>query len=494
MIELRLMKDWRSTFQLDLRSLALMRICTGFYVFIDAIYRFLTYDLFYKESGLMPQELLEAYRYHLDWSVYLWSTDDRWALALMILQLFVGVALMLGMLTRFMVLLSFILIVSAHARGSVCDSAASLYSKVALLWCIFLPLDYAFVAKPFRRKRRGPPRLTRMHFIATIAFVLQVTAEYFGPFICKLNETWLKYGTAVLRVMNESKTTTVLVDPFLDSLAVGAFFNYGSLVVEGAAIFFLLPQRFKYLRTLPFVGLVGMHVTFMALLTVGTFTVVGVMRLFAFCPSYVWDYLGVEDPMTRAETLAPTERDAPSRVWLDRGLAFVVLILLCLNVNKVLARELKLYKSPRTVNRVSNALHFHTKFDMFDSPGWTDDWTEVRVELKDGRVLDGFHYIQLLEKRDMPVVERSTIRDYIRHYRWRRYMNNLRKKGDKGDAARKGAASYICRHMTDENILEVVVQEKSRLTHPAKNNRIKNRKEHRFGCTNLKQRIVKPKD
>ena len=103
-------------FGLDLRSLALFRISLGFLVVIDTILRLGDLKAHYTDQGVLPRHILIDPASNLlsefGISAYFLGGSTPFILALMLLQIVIGFALIIGFKTRFVTVVAWLLIIS----------------------------------------------------------------------------------------------------------------------------------------------------------------------------------------------------------------------------------------------------------------------------------------------------------------------------------------------------------------------------------------------
>ena len=153
------MKDRRSTkprtnyltniFGLDLRSLALFRICVAAFVLFDLISRSLDLTAHYTDSGAMPR--IWALQYfaksplYRSWnpaylSIHFATGTAVGTAAIFLIHAMAAVGLLLGYRTRLMTFLVWYFVASLDARNPLVLSVGDDVLRVLLFFSIFLPL------------------------------------------------------------------------------------------------------------------------------------------------------------------------------------------------------------------------------------------------------------------------------------------------------------------------------------------------------------------
>jgi len=415
-----------------------------------------------------------------------------------------AVALLVGYRTRFVVVLSWVLLVSLHARNPLVLNSGDSVLRRLLLWGAFLPLGARWSLDALRSRRGGrrdgdtsgirggdgapgpgdTPR-RRVATLASAALLLQVVLIYVLNLLFKLRgDVWLE-GDAIRYAFG------------LDSLTVGLGNVLAGhpelLVVLGwlwmamlacSPLLLLLTGR---ARTALVVLFAGMHAGMALTLRIGLFPVISMAALLPFLPPPVWDRLearaervaatldrrfGVERALAPPSGTRPTIGVAMPRVslarWRRRLATAVVAVLLTLMLVWN-AMTLGYVPPPGGDDPVVDTREY--RWDMFaPTPTRVDFRYVVPADLESGRQVDAFHGGDVTWDRppDLAAAYPSM--------RWYRHLKNLRSPGYA--PLREPFADYLCRRWNrthDDGMVRLtvtVVEEPTRLEDPEETRRV----------------------
>ena len=156
----------KELFGIDLRSLALFRICLGLIILIDLLTRLPDLNTFYTDAGLLPRAALVGQPQLI--SAHLMNGTVWFQAVLFLIQGVCAVGLLVGYRTRLMTWLSWVLMVSLHWRFRSILGGGDEYLRYLLFWSVFLPLGARWSVdralddsvEPGRRRRIVPCVLT----------------------------------------------------------------------------------------------------------------------------------------------------------------------------------------------------------------------------------------------------------------------------------------------------------------------------------------------
>ncbi len=138
----RSVPDWlRARLSVDLRALAATRIALGVLLSVDLLLRSRSLVAFYTDTGLFPRAVLRATRPGLaSVSVHaLWGTATAQA-ALFLVAVVAAVALTVGYHSRLAAVVSWLLLVSLHARNPIVLNGGDSLLRRTLVWSCLLPV------------------------------------------------------------------------------------------------------------------------------------------------------------------------------------------------------------------------------------------------------------------------------------------------------------------------------------------------------------------
>lgn len=249
--------------RMDLRALAIFRICLGTLTIIDLLDRSLSFKDHYTDSGLQSFEL--TYKYFLNiynFSLYFVSRSDAWAIFLFLLTITSAFFVIIGCKTRISTFITWILLVSLHNRNIMVLYGGDTLFRDLYFWSLFLPLNHRFSVDSF--KSRAKPRKDNSYLsLASVSYYLQIGYIYFFAFMLKTGQEWWPDGTAsyyALSLDMYSRSFGKFMVQFPEFLRIS---TYGVLFLEGAAIFLLFsPIYSNIVRSVTLIALAGMHLVF----------------------------------------------------------------------------------------------------------------------------------------------------------------------------------------------------------------------------------------
>ncbi len=180
------MSGWREVLACDLRSLALMRVGLGLALLVDLAQRLPGLRAHYTDAGLLPRALLSGPEGMVP-SLYLLGGSSAWAGALFALAALAAVGLALGYRTRWMAFVSWLLLVSLHARHPALAASADRLLAVLLLLAWFAPcaarysVDAALAAALPPATDRSPASAVLSVQVTAAFFVSGLAAAVAGP-------------------------------------------------------------------------------------------------------------------------------------------------------------------------------------------------------------------------------------------------------------------------------------------------------------------------
>ena len=178
-------------FAIDVRSLALFRICIGLILLVDILTRSTDIQQHYSDLGVLPREALWQLfllsKWH--WSLHAWTGSVAGQTILFACAAACAVAVILGYRTRLALVLSWLLLASLHARNPILQYGADHLLRMLLFWSMFLPLGCYWSID--RLRVVVPPDWPGRHLsMASAAILLQIFLFYFFSGLFKRNEIW----------------------------------------------------------------------------------------------------------------------------------------------------------------------------------------------------------------------------------------------------------------------------------------------------------------
>ncbi len=285
----RLLQRLRESLGIDTRALAAFRVSVGFILLLDLWNRSRNLVAHYSDAGVVPRSALMAMQEEWRFSVYLAGGEPWFVLLLFGVTAVLAVALILGVRTRSVTFLLWILTASLHTRAPDLIQAGDSILGLYLIWALFLPLGAAWsVERALDTSGAPPPRTARGAGPAGI--LIQILCIYFFAAVLKDHPAWLGEGRAVQYALMLEQLTTPLAVPLLQAEGLLKVATWGTMVVEGLLPLLLLfgvgGPRFRMAMVFLFVCL---HLSFVPVMTLGQFPFISLIGWLLFIPGRYWD-------------------------------------------------------------------------------------------------------------------------------------------------------------------------------------------------------------
>ena len=291
----------------DPRALSAFRIGLGAVLLGDLLLRSRNLVAFYTDRGILPRSLLEAKRPVISQlSVHALSGDVLLQAGLFLVAGGCAAALLVGYRTRLAVLLSWLLLVSLHARNPLVLNGGDSLLRRLLFWGVFLPLGSrwsldALAGRVRGRTRSGTGARGRVAGVATAGLLIQVVLVYATNAGFKLGSgRWLS-GEALAYILRLDEFTTPLGAALAEVPALLGVLEvvWLGLLVASVGLVATTGWRRGLLAGL----FVGAHLWMAATMRLGVFPFVSVVALLPFFPPGVWDRESAAAATVRASSV-----------------------------------------------------------------------------------------------------------------------------------------------------------------------------------------------
>ncbi|WP_435094572.1 HTTM domain-containing protein [Halorubrum sp. N11] len=464
---------------IDLRALAAFRIGLGALLLADLVRRSRSVTAFYTDDGVLPRRAFFS-DYAASHSLHA-LVGEPWAVALLfgVAGAF-ALALLVGYRTRLVTVVSWLLLLSLHARNPMVLNAGDSLLRMLLFWSVFLPLGARWSVDAVRRAdaRTGTeagvgsatpgPGGPAVATVATMALLLQMLLMYLTNAVHKRGgDLWMS-GEAVVYVMQADHFTYLLGNHIAEFSGLLRAFTVLWLVLLFASPLLLLLTGIP--RAAVASLFVGMHLGMLVTMPIGLFPVVVIVGFIPFFQTPVWDAaegavarLGLSTPLarwrasleSRARALpslgAPFPRPTPPKRLddlrtagfsgsLTRGralfstvLPYVFLVLIVLSS----AQAVDYAEVPEPGEDVLDAVEMDQSWRMFaPDPTHTTRWFVAPGTLEDGSKRDVLRDSSVSFERP-PRAEAT-----YPSSRWRKYLTNVYSTDNENH--RSYLASYLC--------------------------------------------------
>jgi hypothetical protein len=415
--------DWRSSFAVDLRSLALFRIAFGFCLFLDLTYRAFYIPVFYTDWGVLPRgPLLEQFLNRWEISLNLISGLAGVQVVLFLIAIFASLTFMVGYFTRVSAFVLWILVTSIQVRNQVVLHGGDDVIRLMLFWCQFVPLAAEFSFDK-RINKIPSPKDHRFVNFGTAGIIFQVCAIYFFTALLKWHPIWHTEGSAVYYALSLDEFTSpvgIYLLRFPEFLRIMTFMTV-TLEFFGP-ISAMIPFPLFNWRILVAPAFICFHLGLALTMELGLFPWVCMSAWLAFLPAYFWEKVGPISWSVPAAWLKPLKIPPPPRLkfsYLNQGVAaiFVVLILYW---NMTSLEHLHLQK-PQWMRHTMSLVGTYQKWSMFAPfPRKDDGWYVMEAEQLDGNKIDLWS-----KDHSLSFEKPANVADTYRNSLWRKYLTNL---------------------------------------------------------------------
>jgi len=473
----------------DLRALAAFRIGLGALLLVDLVRRSRWLTAFYTDYGVLPRRAF-ASDYSTSHSLHAFS-GEPWAVALLfaVAGAF-ALALLVGYRTRLVAVVSWLLLLSLHARNPMLLNAGDSLLRMLLFWSVFLPLGARWSVDAVRRADArvdagsdadsaarsdadadpptSGPSGPSVATVATMAVLLQMLVMYVTNAVHKHEgDLWMS-GEAVVYVMQADHFTYLLGNHLAEFHGL-----LRALTVLWVALLFASPLLLL-LTGVPRAAIaslfVGMHLGMAVTMRIDLFPIVVVVGFLPFFQTPVWDAagravarLGWSAPLarwrsrleSRARDLLSLEPSLPrpttpgrldglrgadltagfarGRVLFSTVLPYVFLVLIVLSS----AQAVDYAETPDPAEEVLDAVEMDQSWRMFaPDPTYTTRWFVAPGTLENGSERDVLRDSEV--DFDRPARAETTYPTS----RWRKYLTNVYSADN--EKHRSYLANYLC--------------------------------------------------
>ncbi|MEZ4820589.1 MAG: HTTM domain-containing protein [Bdellovibrionota bacterium] len=292
----RYLKD---TFSIDVRSMALFRICLGMVLLIDLLDRIRFLEAFYTDYGFAPRySVLEEFYDHYQFSLHFLTGDIYTQSFLFGFHLLVTLAFIIGFKTRWMTFFSWVLSVSLTNRNPGIIFGGDVVLRMILFWSMFVPLGLYYSVDAALNKVKYAQK--KFFSAGSVGLLIQLLLVYVFAGLHKHHPQWVSDGTALAYALELDQFATkfgVWLRQFPGFLRA---LTHTTLILElfGPAMFLLPLGREKW-RLFGVLAFCGLHLGIFFTMNVGLFPWMCISAWIIFLPSLFWDWLRRKSKSTR---------------------------------------------------------------------------------------------------------------------------------------------------------------------------------------------------
>jgi len=282
----------RARATVDTRSLAAFRIALALVVLIDLLHRSRHMALFYTDRGAYPVAAYEVtYSQYTGISIHALSGDLWFQQFMFLVAGLFAVAMLVGYRTRLVTFVSFLLLMSLHARNPAVLNGGDKLFRVLLFLAVLPPTGERWSIDALRR---GRARETVASF-GTVAVLIQPVVVFTSNAILKhRGENWYAGEALEIALLNDAMRIG-LGNVIVESPALMTVLNYGWVtLLAGSSVFLLLTVG--RLRTLAALAYISAFMGMLSAMAVGLFPLVLTAAILPFLTAPFWDWLAARVP------------------------------------------------------------------------------------------------------------------------------------------------------------------------------------------------------
>tara|TARA_R110001599_G_scaffold353527_1_gene593598 strand:+ start:35816 stop:37615 length:1800 start_codon:yes stop_codon:yes gene_type:complete len=279
-------------FSVDLRTLALFRVCFGFILIGDLVTRASALSAHYTDDGLWPREAAAAAMQEFGFSIHLLGGSAAFQVCLFLLAGLLAVLLIVGYRTQLVSVLCWLMLASLNHRNYFILQSSDTLMLALLFWSLLLPLGARWSVDAALDPH--PPQQASICNFASAALVLQVLSVYFFGALLKTGDAWRVTGDAVHVTLHYSSYASPLgvwLAEWLPAEALRGLTWYTWYIELWGPILVLLPWCYQHIRFVIVPALILLHLGIASLVEVGIYPYLSITSLLLLVPTRFWDLL-----------------------------------------------------------------------------------------------------------------------------------------------------------------------------------------------------------
>ena len=278
-------------FSIDYRSLAAFRIGLALLLLCDLFNRSQDLIAHYTDLGVLPRDIyIQKFQPAWHWSIHLMGGNEAAISFLFGIHAILAIALLLGIKTRIVHFLCWILLISLQSRNPMVLQGGDVLLRVLFFWGLFLPLGARWSIDSAMSRSKATGSVCNL---ASMTLLLQVSMVYIFTVFLKNDPVWWQ-GQAVYMALAIDQFTTPFGHWLLFQKTILPVITYSTIVWELiGAIIVLSPWKTARLRMIAILGFGLMHLGLSFCLELGLFPWISLCSWLVFIPTLCWDHLGV---------------------------------------------------------------------------------------------------------------------------------------------------------------------------------------------------------
>lgn len=363
------MERIRQIFALDLRSLAVLRVCFGLLILADVLDRGRYIVDFQTDTGVLPTAALWGLTASNPTpSPYLClhalSGDVWWQITLSCCTGLAALALTAGFYTRCATLLCWWLVLSVQMRNPLVFFGGDTILRMVLFWAIFLPWGRVW---SWDARHKPPPVRNNVVGLACLGYLVQIAYQYFSSGMFKVSEHWVTEGSALtyslLAIQYESAAGQIAVQFLKQHPSFSMALTFGVLAWERLfPLLLFCPYRTSLCRTLAVLSVWAFHGGLLVVMSLGLFAWIGMACAIGLIPSSWWDRI----PRAALDLGQKVEEEEQKRGPWSQILAWLPVVAVCWTLVFGFADipQVK-YRLPRPLVKLAGSLGLNQSWMLF---------------------------------------------------------------------------------------------------------------------------------
>lgn len=431
-------------FGIDVRSLALFRICLALIMIGDLLYRAQDLQAHYTDAGVLPIALVSVYQQqHWWWSIHTLHPALEPQIVLFLIAGLFALSLLVGYRTRTVSVVCWLLLISLQNRNTLVLTGGDTMLRVMAFWAMFLPLGLRWSVDRALDKTDAPmPK--RIFSVGTVALIVQLGMVYLFGALLKTGPTWHTDYTAIYYALSIGQFATPLAKTLLHYPDMLRTLTFVAWYLELLAPLLILVSAFSgRARTLVVLVYMGFHISLGLCLELGLFPIIGALAWVVLLPDWFWQtFFRLSARLPRPQPPAfVAVLTAQAAKW-DMRLhsqslstrtprvvqllaTFFLVYVVCWNV-RTLNFSLHSRWFPVTWNWIGEVARMDQSWELFaPDPMRSQGWIVVPAVLQDGEQVDLKAQTAQVTYEPPPLISATYYNE-----RWRKYLMNISDSAD----------------------------------------------------------------
>lgn len=279
-------------FSLDTRSLALGRMLMAIAILADLEQKSRFLEVFYTDKGILPRSALTTVLYQpYFYSLHMASGETWFQVLLFIIAAVFAILLFFGYKTRFVTIVSWLLLVSLQGRNLMILNAGDGILRLLVFWGMFLPLGAVWSVDRALDEGEKPPH--QVISLGSVGLVVQVLMIYWVTVALRQSPEWLSEGSALYYALNIDQLTTHFGHWLsLQPLGILQILTWCAVCIESfAPLLLIIPDKRGIARFLGVLAGFTFHMGIFLMMHIGVFPFICMISWLLLLPGSFWDVL-----------------------------------------------------------------------------------------------------------------------------------------------------------------------------------------------------------